>query len=628
MAKLTLIFPIALLLLLFVLFAAFMRIALRRDLLVDGAEIDDRPSGLGWFRRRFPMERGDMLPMLLITAVYAAVAFWGLGQNSAPQSFCRFVESGRYVEIALQEETEISQVMYYSGLYSGTYYLQFSADGENWTDQTSMEQSHANLFKWQYAELLDADQRVKYVRIIAGGLLELGELALYDGSGNLIPASSLLYDEGCAPLFDEQELIPGEGPTYLNGAYFDEIYHARTAYENVTNVYPYEITHPPLGKLIISVGIRAFGMTPFGWRFMGTLFGVLMLPFIYIFLKNLFGKRAVSICGTLLFAFDFMHFVQTRIATIDTYSVFFILGMYFFMYRYLTVDRDDPLVSPWRWRLPLIMCGLFFGLGAASKWTVLYGAAGLAVIWALFWFFRGRDLIRCGRKSQFFAEFAGDAGLCLLVFIVMPCLIYYASYYPYGKARGMSGVSMYFNKEYFDIVIGNQSYMFNYHSGVDATHPYSSSWYQWIVNARPILYYLDYTTETTKSAFAAFLNPFVCWAGLLAMIAMTVLTFRKKDGRAMFILIGYLAQLLPWVLVSRVVFEYHYFPCMLFLVLAICHCFDILRRKCPQWRRYVYGLTALSVFLFVMFYPVLTGVETPRWYTSYFLKWIPDAWPF
>lgn len=72
----------------------------------------------------------------------------------------------------------------------------------------------------------------------------------------------------------------------MNSTYFDEIYHARTAWEHLNGVYPYEITHPPLGKIIISIGIALFGMTPFGWRFSGTLFGVLMLPVIYIFAKG------------------------------------------------------------------------------------------------------------------------------------------------------------------------------------------------------------------------------------------------------------------------------------------------------------------------------------------------------
>lgn len=81
-------------------------------------------------------------------------------------------------------------------------------------------------------------------------------------------------------LTDEQNTVPLY-PSYMNSTYFDEIYHARTAYEHILGLEPYENTHPTLGKLIISVGIRIFGMNPFGWRFMGTLFGVLMLPALY-----------------------------------------------------------------------------------------------------------------------------------------------------------------------------------------------------------------------------------------------------------------------------------------------------------------------------------------------------------
>ena len=140
----------------------------------------------------------------------------------------------------------------------------------------------------------------------------------------------MAYTDGsAAALFDEQGTVPAM-PTWYNSGYFDEIYHPRTAYEHIRGIYPYEITHPPLGKLIMSLGIQIFGMTPFGWRFMGALFGVGMLPLLYVFLKNLFGKTAVAACGTALFAFDFMHLTQTRIATIDTYGVFFILAMYFF----------------------------------------------------------------------------------------------------------------------------------------------------------------------------------------------------------------------------------------------------------------------------------------------------------
>ncbi len=52
-------------------------------------------------------------------------------------------------------------------------------------------------------------------------------------------------------LIDEQDTLEGE-PGWFTGTYFDEIYHARTAYEHLHGIAPYETTHPPLGKLIMA----------------------------------------------------------------------------------------------------------------------------------------------------------------------------------------------------------------------------------------------------------------------------------------------------------------------------------------------------------------------------------------
>ncbi len=604
---LTYIFPLA---------AIAALILLARDVL---PALERRPGGGAGGERlprpafTFRAERGamtgrDAALMLGITAVYALAAFTGLGDTSAPESFCRFEGEGSYVEIALPEDSRIAGVKYYCGLNTGSYYLQYSDDGTDYTDVTVLEQGYADLFKWI---CLDVDDfQAGYIRIIADGELWLGELALCDGDGTPIDPGSLVYDAGCAPLFDERELVP-EAQTYLNSTYFDEIYHARTAYEHLEGVYPYEITHPPLGKLIIAAGIRLFGMDPFGWRFSGTLFGVLMLPVLYIFLSGLFGSTAVSCCGTAVFAFDFMHFVQTRIATIDTYAVFFILLMYLFMWRWVSGGRLYNLA----------LSGVFFGMGAASKWVCIYAGAGLAAIWLLYWISRRRE-------TGFWRSFIENSLLCVIFFVLIPCAIYYVSYFPYGQASGMSGLSMFFTGDYARMVLHNQEYMWNYHSGLVATHPYSSRWYEWLLDARPILYYLESFPDGTKSSFGAFLSPVLCWGGLMSMLGCLWLAVTRRDGRSWFILIGYLAQLLPWVLVSRLTFAYHYFPSCVFLALAIGRMYSAAREeglRCA--RRDMLILTAMALVLFAAFYPNLTGVRVSSAYSSYFLKWLP-GWPF
>ena len=49
-----------------------------------------------------------------------------------------------------------------------------------------------------------------------------------------------------------------------------------------------EMDHPPVGRLIIGLGMDLFGRTPFGFRFMQVLFGIAMLPLLYFFGKALF----------------------------------------------------------------------------------------------------------------------------------------------------------------------------------------------------------------------------------------------------------------------------------------------------------------------------------------------------
>lgn len=608
----------------FAYFAGYFRL-FRRE--APAADILERETaGLSYPRRRFPMERRDILPLLIIVALYSGVAYWGLGDKTAPESFCSFEEKGQYVLIELPEDTIITRVSYYSGLHTGNYFLQYSDDGENFTDEATIEQKYSDIFKWKEATLKESAKPATYVRIIADARLDMGELCLYDWVGDPIPTQLMKFDAGASTLFDERETVP-EVSTYMNSTYFDEIYHARTAYENIKGVYPYEVSHPPLGKLIISAGIEALGLNPFGWRFMGVLFGILMLPILYIFIKNLFGSTAVAVTGTTIFAFDFMHFVQTRIATIDTYGVFFILLMFFFMYRYITEPRDDPFQARWKSTLYLFLSGLCFGLGAASKWTVIYGGAGLAIVWLLFRIARGRELLKTGRSREHTRELTVDILQCLLFFVVIPCTIYYVSYYPYGQAKGMNGISMFFDKEYMNIVLENQKFMLTYHAGVTAEHPYSARWYQWIVDGRPILYYLRSLPDNMKSAFGCFMNPLVCWGGLIAVGAMGWRTVKFRDGKALFILIGYLSSLVPWMFITRITFEYHYFPCLIFIVLALCHVFNSFRLRDRLWKWKVYGAAAACLALFVMFYPVLTGVAVPRWYSD-LLAWIPGAWPF
>ena len=560
-----------------------------------------------------PAKHAETIAVALVTLLYALAAFSHLGNTHAPQSSLVFSEGDR-VTLELEDTHELSRAMAYCVIGTGGYTISLSEDGVVWYGYTEFEQNYIALLKWNEIAL---SGHARYLRLTAYGTPELGELTLYDENGE-----PLLWQTRCA-LTDEQELTPAK-QSFMNSSYFDEIYHPRTALEHLRGMWPYEISHPPLGKLIIALGISLFGMTPFGWRFSGVLFGVLMLPLVYAFSRKLFGRGSVPVCCTLLLAADFMHFVQTRIATIDTYGVFFTLAMYYFMYCWLFPESADglsPAPAEGR-RLDLALAGLCFGLGAACKWTCLYAGAGLGLIWALHWLFRFlRD------KREALRPFWRNVGFCLIFFVLVPALIYYASYYPYGIGKGLGGgLGMYFKADYARIVLDNQVYMFRYHSGVNATHPYSSRWYQWMLDVRPILYYLDYN-GSARSSFGAFVNPVLCWAGLAGLLVLGFCAFARRDRKALFLLLGYLAQLVPWIFISRITFEYHYFPCSVFLVLTLGYVFAAMRGSSPRSRAAVWGLTGLNAALFALFYPALWGAEINSNTASLLYRWF-STWPF
>ena len=597
------------------------------------AMAEAQPRQMTLTLKRHPFQKKDVLPMLLVTVIYAVSAFFQLGNTHAPQSYTVFDEDTS-ISFSYSQVVDVSKISFFTVIGTGSYTLEYSADGVNWSS-LELEQPYNSLLKWEVKDLNSPEEGEetpvgpisgRLFRISASDIdrsegLWLGELVLWNGDTALAP---VYVDEGGSALFDEPMEWTAKA-TYMNSSYFDEIYHPRTALEHLNNVYPYEVSHPPLGKLIMGVGIRLFGMTPFGWRFMGTLFGVGMLPLLYVFLKNLFGRTSIATCGTVLLAADFMHLTQTRLATIDTYAFFFILLMYYFMYRYLTLPAGAPFR---KCALPLFLSGLFWGIGAASKWTVIYGCTGLVVLYFIGLYQKLRDwpadgetgARQPGRLKWAFQILA----FSVLVFALIPAAIYTLSYLPYAWAEGDSSLT-----GLVGAMWENQKYMLSYHSGVTDTHPYSSRWYQWLFDIRPILYYMDNSVPGYTTRFAAFVNPVVCWGGLLAVLACAVQAVRRRCARALFIVIGYLAQLVPWFFIGRITFAYHYFPSVLFLILALCYVFYSLseQEELIAWKPAMYAITAGAAALYALFYPVLVGIQIPSWYGTCLLRWLP-SWPF
>lgn len=140
-----------------------------------------------------------------------------------------------------------------------------------------------------------------------------------------------------------------------------------------------------------------------------------------------------------------------------------------------------------------------------------------------------------------------------------------------------------------------------------------------------MFYYTKQISSTVTSGISAFGNPAVWYAGIAAAFYMLYLAVTKKDRNALFLLLGYLAQYLPWMLVSRCVFIYHYFPSVPFVILMVGYSIKKLFEKNRNIRKYAYVYVGFAVLLFIMFYPVLSGQNVSYDYVNTWLKWF-DKW--
>ena len=560
----------------------------------------DAPKKFSLKLYKIDFMRIDAVLIASVVLVYSALAFYALGNKNAPESFYFPERAGEEIVIDFKKPRNITSVSIYAG--TGNDKFDIMCD-ENGIYKTAFIYEQNSVFRWIKS---DINKNTRYIKIVCDGAeSSLGEIVFFE-NGEPISKNEITIVKGgetAQNIFDEQEFLP-QMSNYINGTYFDEVYHARTAYEYLNGIYPYETTHPPLGKALISVGIAIFGMNPFGWRVVPVLFGIFLLPLIYLFARKLFPGRKPAFLAMVLLSLDFMHFSQSRMGTIDVFVTFFVLAAYFFMICYINSDKH-------KW-LYLFLSGICFGLGASVKWNFLYSGIGLAVIYFVYFLYNICKKPKA-EKTGMLAETVLKGILC---FVLVPCAIYVLSYFPMYRFAKDGGI--------LKLIFDNQKQMLTYHSSLTATHPYESSVFQWVFNLRPVWYSYAELGNNKISTIAGFGNPVVWWSGIVAILYAVYSFVKNKNLVAGVLLAGYFSQLLPWFFIERSKFAYHYFPLTVFLILMIA----FMAFNLSSCRKYVYyGIIIMSGICFVMFFPVISGVAVSNSYVLNVLTWF-KSWVF
>ena len=533
------------------------------------------------------IDSSNLIVPLVLLASFSTYALQHLGSTKTAQSYEVYNHIESTTSIEFKKKSNIDEICYYFAVDKNAKFSFSTLKDNQWKTFFSHNSDAPTSFQWICNDVNVTTKKIK-LKLLEGKMM-LSELRFRYQKQNIPFKSNTSY------LNDETNIKVSK--SYYNGMVFDEIYHSRTAYEIMRDIYPvYENTHPYLGKLLIIPGIKLFGMTPFGWRFTNVLFGALFILVAYYLSLLLFKKPLYAFVGAFLMTYSFMHLTMSRLGLIDTFGVLFVFTSYLFLFYFIKKQKL-------RW---LLISGLFFGLAAAVKWAAVFASLGFLLI-ALYLLISRYPLAK---------RFAGYRLILygLLSYGLLALLVYALTFY-----------DIYLKTGSLQAIVDYQLNMYAYHSKLVATHPYSSPWWSWPFDVKPLCTYRNITGDRFSSV-TIFGNPAIFWMGVVSISYLLYTFVRKRTLEGTFILFAFLGLYLPYIFIGRIMFIYHYYYAVPFLILSVVYMIRDFLNCYPKYSILLWIYLAVVAGLFLEFYPVLSGYEVPKNYVDNFLVWFPNWW--
>ncbi len=193
-------------------------------------------------------------------------------------------------------------------------------------------------------------------------------------------------------------------------------------------------------------------------------------------------------------------------------------------------------------------------------------------------------------------------------------------------------------------------------------HPYCAAWYKWPLLTRPIAYFYQTASSANETVSIigpplpsntgkiiydvhAMGNPLLWWFGFAALMFLAVAVLLKQiiipsikekrlslnssfsldTGIALYLILNYAANLLPWVKVNRCVFIYHYMTAVVFAFMALAWLIDkCLRSYHIELRAFGLTITFLIIIAFGFWMPIYLGL--PLSAEAYKLRMLFTSW--
>ncbi len=362
---------------------------------------------------------------------------------------------------------------------------------------------------------------------------------------------------------------------------WDEIHFQRFAGAYFTGAY-YVDVHPPLGKLLLAGAARLLGVSGAALaalapapelRVLPALAGALVIPVVYLLLRELgTGRRVATLAAALLLA-DNALLVESRFILVDSMLILF--GMTAVL-LYL-MARNGSGAS--RWML-LTAAAATGGAAASTKWTGLSALGLILLAWSAEALMQRRDWRALLREAA------------VLAFV--PAAIYVASFAVHFALLNRTGPGDLWMSARFQASLagnplhaagGRESFvrsmvdlnrtMTNINIGwASDTNAAASPWFTWPIAKHSVAFWsLIEPGAGTQRWIVMFANPIVWWGTLLGIVVIVAAAIARRAQLArhrtllLFLAAGYALNFIPFAFIRRPMFLYHYFFALIFSVM-------------------------------------------------------------
>lgn len=422
---------------------------------------------------------------------------------------------------------------------------------------------------------------------------------------------------------------------------FDETYHIPSAQKYLNGVF-FQENHPPLGKLLIAWGyfilyndnIKGDFLVvdkisePWpnyinisGYRISSAIFGV-FLPVLFFLVVYLVTERtSISFFASLLLLTDTATLMQSRIAMLDVFLIFFIIL--------------SLLIFLLLWKKYKLSILIIWGITASCAFSVKY--TGLITIVPMIFMVIIWVTQKNWRKSIVSVTIFGVSFLATFFliwqihFVLTQKIVETKTYNASTRhIQAISDANINLVTRFSIRLIDSLQYHVMYNRGVPNLKlgnpdEIGSPWYYWVLGGKAINYRWETNDGVVYKYSYLITNPITWMISLLGVILSTSMVIslaffnflpNSRLRSSMIIFVGiYWAYVIPFWFIQRVMYLYHYLPGMmvgLILFSIVTRLHSISNKKYFLFILSLVGLMALIVFILLspfVYYQGLTEAE-------------------